>query len=216
MPMMPVTPAMPLPVGLLALQGDYEMHRRMLARLGRETVAVRRPDELAQAGALIIPGGESTTLSRLIDRNGLREPLLAFAAAGKPILGTCAGLIMLSSGLVDEAQADWHGVRPLGLLDVTVRRNGYGRQIDSFTEPVRLEGALAADATAAGSPGGDGTLSAVYIRAPRIAAVGQAAEVIARRPGGEVVGVRQGRVVGLTFHPELGEDGRFHRLLAIA
>ncbi|MDY0110684.1 MAG: pyridoxal 5'-phosphate synthase glutaminase subunit PdxT [Candidatus Krumholzibacteria bacterium] len=217
--MMPATPALPLPVGLLALQGDYEMHRRMLARLGRETVAVRRPDELAQAGALIVPGGESTTLSRLIDRNGLREPLLAFAAAGKPILGTCAGLIMLSRGLVDEAQADWHGVRPLGLLDVTVRRNGYGRQVDSFTEPVRLEGSLAvvaAEAAAGGAPAVDGTLPVVYIRAPRIDAVGPAAEVIARRPGGEIVGVRQGRVVGLTFHPELGEDGRFHRLLAVA
>ncbi|MDD5720379.1 MAG: pyridoxal 5'-phosphate synthase glutaminase subunit PdxT [Candidatus Krumholzibacteria bacterium] len=209
---------MPLPVGLLALQGDYEMHRRMLAQLGRETIQVRRPAELAQAGALVIPGGESTTLSRLIDRNGLREPLLAFAAAGKPILGTCAGLIMLSRGLVDEAQADWHGVRPLGLLDVTVRRNGYGRQIDSFTEPVRLEGGLAsgAAAAAAGSPAVDGTLSVVFIRAPRIAGVGPGAEVIARRLGGEVVGVRQGRIVGLTFHPELGGDARFHRLLAIA
>lgn len=205
-----------LPVGLLALQGDYEQHRRMLARLGRESAAVRRPGELAQVGALIIPGGESTTLSRLIDRGGLREALLEFAASGKPVLGTCAGLIMLSSGLQGEARSDWHGVRPLGLLDVTVRRNGFGRQIDSFTEPLRLEGPLADTAEEAAAetdrpaaaPG-----PAVYIRAPRIASVGPGAEVIARRPSGEVVGVRQGRIVGLTFHPELGRDGRFHRLL---
>ena len=193
----------PRPVGLLTLQGDFGQHARMLAALGRETVAVRRPAELALVSALVIPGGESTTLSRLIDRNGLREPLCAFAAAGNPILGTCAGVIMLSSGLVNEATDDWHGVQPLGLLDVTVERNGFGRQIDSFTEPVTVTGGIS----------GNGDCRAVYIRAPRIVAVGPAAEVIARRPDGEVVGVRQGAIVGLTFHPELGNDGRFHELL---
>ncbi len=194
---------MTLPVGLLALQGDYDRHRQALARIGREGLPVRRPDELARVGALVIPGGESTTLSRLIDRGGLREPLRQFAAAGRPILGTCAGLIMLSSGLVDERDDHWHGVRPLGLLDVTVRRNGFGRQVDSFTEELVLSDDLA-DA---------GPARAVYIRAPRIAVVGPLAEVVAARPDGEVVGVRQGNVVGLTFHPELGDDGRFHRML---
>ena len=194
---------MPLPVGLLALQGDFEKHRQALARVGRETLPVRRPDELARVGALVIPGGESTTLSRLIDRGGLRSPLLQFAASGLPILGTCAGLIMLSRGLVDERQDDWHGVQPLGLLDVTVRRNGYGRQVDSFTEEVVPAAELA----------GPPAPHAVYIRAPRVADVGPDARVIARRPDGEPVGVRQGNVIGLTFHPELGDDDRFHALL---
>jgi 5'-phosphate synthase pdxT subunit len=164
---------------------------------------VRRPAELARVGALVIPGGESTTLSRLIDTAGLRQPLLAFAASGKPILGTCAGVIMLSRTLVGETHPEWHGVKPLGLLDVAVERNGFGRQIDSFTEPVEVAAELARDRSC----------HAVYIRAPRIAEVGPAAEIIARRPDGEVVGVRQGAIVGLTFHPELGDDGRFHELL---
>jgi 5'-phosphate synthase pdxT subunit len=195
---------MPLPVGLLTLQGDFEKHERALAALGRRTSTVRRPAELAQVGSLVIPGGESTTLSRLIDRAGLRQPLLDFAAAGKPILGTCAGIIMLSRALVGETRDDWHGVRPLGLLDVMVERNGFGRQIDSFSEPVTIT---------VGDIVGNGDCRAVYIRAPRIVEVGPAAEVIARRPDGEVVGVRQGNLIGLTFHPELGDDGRFHRLL---
>lgn len=196
---------MPLPVGLLALQGDFDRHRQALAGAGRESLPVRRPDELARVGALVIPGGESTTLSRLIDRGGLREPLRQFAAAGRPILGTCAGLIMLSRGLVDEQDDDWHGVQPLGLLDVTVRRNGFGRQVDSFSEVLQLHGELA---TASAAPS-----RAVYIRAPRIVDVGPTAEVVATRPDGEVVGVRQGNVLGLTFHPELGDDPRFHAML---
>jgi pyridoxal 5'-phosphate synthase pdxT subunit len=194
---------LPLPVGLLALQGDFAKHRQALADLGRASAPVRRPAELAAVGALVIPGGESTALSRLIDRAGLREPLLDFAAAGRPILGTCAGLILLARELVDERHPDWHGVRPLGLLDVAVRRNGYGRQVDSFTETLLLEGEL----------GGGGPSEAVYIRAPRIEAVGAGVEVIGRRPGGEVVGVRQGKIIGLAFHPELGGDRRFHGLL---
>ncbi len=194
---------MPLPVGLLTLQGDYEKHQQTLAALGRETLAVRRPAELARVASLVIPGGESTTLSRLIDRIGLRQPLLDFAAADKPILGTCAGVIMLSRGLVGERRDDWHGVKPLGLLDITVQRNGFGRQVDSFTETLALENGFA----------GQAPCEAVYIRAPRIVDVGPSTEVIARRPDGEVVGVRQGNLIGLTFHPELGTDGRFHQLL---
>ena len=199
---------MPLPVGLLALQGDYDRHRQALDRLGLASLQVRYPADLQQVGGLVLPGGESTTLSRLLDSSGLRGPLLEFAAAGKPILGTCAGLIMLASRLTGEKRADGHGVRPLGLLDVAVQRNGYGRQIDSFTEAVSLAGDLAGDAAC------DAACDAVYIRAPRIVDLGPAVEVIARRPDGEVVGVRQGSIVGLTFHPELGEDTRFHRLLA--
>jgi pyridoxal 5'-phosphate synthase pdxT subunit len=195
---------MPLPVGLLALQGDYDRHRLVLDRLGLPSLQVRYPADLQQVGGLVLPGGESTTLSRLLDSSGLRGPLLEFAAAGKPILGTCAGLIMLANRLTGEKRADGHGVRPLGLLDVAVQRNGYGRQIDSFTEPLSLAGDLA----------GDLACDAVYIRAPRIVDVGPTVEVIARRPDGEIVGVRQGSIVGLSFHPELGSDTRFHQLLA--
>jgi 5'-phosphate synthase pdxT subunit len=187
-------------VGLLALQGDFDMHRQAFAALGAATRPVRRPAELAEVAGLVIPGGESTALSRLIDLAGLRQPLCDFAA-DKPILGTCAGLILLSRGLVGEERADWHGVRPLGLLDVEVQRNGYGRQVDSFTERLDI-----------GPLDGDGEpFAAVYIRAPRIASVGPQAEVVVRRPDGEVAGARQGHVIGLAFHPELTGDGRIHR-----
>ena len=127
-----------LPVGLLTLQGDYGKHRQVLHRLGRATRDVRRASELEEVSCLIIPGGESTTLTRLVDRLGLRDPLQVFAA-NRPVMGTCAGLIMLASGLDDEVRSDY-GVEPLGLLDCRVRRNGYGRQIDSFTAPIDLDG----------------------------------------------------------------------------
>jgi 5'-phosphate synthase pdxT subunit len=188
------------PIGVLALQGDFEKHRQAFAAAGRETVPVRRPAELDPVAGLVIPGGESTTLSRLIDRIGLRQPLLDFAAT-RPVMGTCAGLILLGRELAGEAREDWHGVRPLGLLDVAVVRNAYGRQIDSFTEPlslVELDGA-------------QDPFSAVYIRAPRIAEVGPGARPVARRRDGEVVGVRQGSALGLAFHPELTADSRIHR-----
>lgn len=192
------------PVGLLTLQGDYEMHRRAFAALGRETFGVRRPAELERVSCLVIPGGESTTLTRLMDRVGLREPLRRFAAE-RAVLGTCAGLIMLAGALDGERRSDF-GVEPLGLLDCTVRRNGYGRQIDSFTDGVDL---AALDGEAAPFP-------AVFIRAPRIVAVGPGAEVVARH-GAEPVAVRQGRLLGLTFHPELTSDLRVHRaFLAMA
>ncbi len=186
------------PVGLLTLQGDYEKHRCAFAALGVETRGVRRPAELEGVSCLVIPGGESTTLTRLIDRVGLRGPLCAFAAE-RPIMGTCAGLILLARRLEDEVRGDF-GVEPLGLLDCTVRRNAYGRQIDSFTAPVAID---ALDGSAE-------PYAAVFIRAPRIAAVGPDAEVVARR-GDEAVAVRQGRLLGLTFHPELTDDLRIHR-----
>jgi len=189
---------MTTPVGLLALQGDYEKHRQAFAALGRPTVGVRRPEELDEICGLVIPGGESTTLSRLIDRIGLREPLREFAAT-RPVLGTCAGLIMLASALDGEEPGDF-GVRPLGLLDCTVRRNGYGRQIDSFTAPVKT----------AGLPGAAGEFSAVFIRAPLIVSTGPQVEVVASLDGAPV-GVRSGGLLGLTFHPELTDDLRIHR-----
>jgi 5'-phosphate synthase pdxT subunit len=187
-----------LPIGLLTLQGDYEKHRQAFAALGRETLGVRRPAELAAVSGLVIPGGESTTLTRLLDRMGLREPLRVFAA-DRPVMGTCAGLIMMASGMVDEERDDF-GVEPLGLLDCSVRRNGYGRQIDSFTAPVGIDVL----------DGSTGTFPAVFIRAPRIAAVGPSVDVVARHDG-EPVAVRQGHLLGLTFHPELTGDLRIHR-----
>jgi len=186
------------PIGLLTLQGDYEKHREAFAALGRATFGVRRAAELAQVGCLVIPGGESTTLTRLVDRAGLREPLIVFAA-DHPVMGTCAGLIMMASG-TDGEEANDFGVAPLGLLDCTVRRNGYGRQIDSFTAPVSLD--MLDDDPAA--------FPAVFIRAPRIVAMGDDVEVVARH-GEEPVAVRQGHLLGLAFHPELTGDLRVHQ-----
>lgn len=187
-----------LPVGLLALQGDFARHEAAFAALGVPTRQVRRPEELAGLRALVIPGGESTTLSRLIDIVGLRAPLRDFAGE-HPVLGTCAGLIMLCTELVDEATGD-HGVRTLGLLDCSVRRNAYGRQVDSFTAPVTLAGA---DPAAAPFP-------AVFIRAPRLVRVGSRVEVLATHDG-HPVAVRQDRLLGLAFHPELTGDRRLHQ-----
>jgi len=185
------------PVGLLTLQGDYEKHDQAFRALGRRTLGVRRPAELAQVSSLVIPGGESTTLTRLVDRNGLREPLMAFAA-GHPVMGTCAGLIMLSRALADERRGDY-GVEPFGLLDCTVRRNAYGSQIDSFTAPVGIDCL----------DGSREPFAAVFIRAPRIVEVGPKAEVVINH-GDEPVAIRQGHLFGLTFHPELTNDLRIH------
>ncbi len=186
------------PVGLLTLQGDYDKHRQAFRSLGRETFDVRRPAELAEVSCLVIPGGESTTLTRLMDRAGLREPLLDFAA-GSPVMGTCAGLIMLASRLSGEKRSDY-GVEPLGLLDCTVIRNGYGRQIDSFTASLPLDRL----------DGSSDPFPAVFIRAPRITAVGPDTEVVVGYNDEPVV-IRQGRLLGIAFHPELTNDLRVHR-----
>jgi len=186
------------PVGLLTLQGDYDKHRQAFASLGQETFDVRRPGELDRVSCLVIPGGESTTLTRLVDRVGLRNPILEFAAH-KPVMGTCAGLIMLARRLTGEKHSDY-GVEPFGLLDCTVIRNGYGRQIDSFTAPLVIRGL---DRSTDPFP-------AVFIRAPRITAVGPEVEVVASFRDEPVV-IRQGRLLGVAFHPELTDDLRIHR-----
>ena len=186
------------PVGLLTLQGDYEKHRQIFTSLGVETMGVRRPAELDQVSGLVIPGGESTTLTRLMDRVQLRQPLLDFAV-DHPVMGTCAGLIMMSHTLADENFKDY-GVAPLGMLDCTVLRNGYGRQIDSFTAPVGIDVL----------DGSSEEFAAVFIRAPRIVDVGAKADVVAAYRG-EPVAVRQGHLLGMTFHPELTDDSRIHR-----
>jgi len=185
------------PVGLLALQGDFAAHQRALTALGAETRLVRRPGELSGCGALVVPGGESTTLARLLDRAELRSPLVDFAAS-HPVLGTCAGLILLARELAPEVRGD-HGGVPLGLLDCLVQRNGYGRQVDSFLAHLPLQNL------------GDGqdSFPGVFIRAPRILSVGPRVQILAIHRQ-EPVAVRQGTVMGLTFHPELTEDTRFH------
>lgn len=185
------------PVGVLALQGDYELHEQALDRLGTPHVRVRRPDELSDVRALIIPGGESTTMTRLIDKLDLRQPILDFAASGRMILGTCAGLIMLAKRI--EEDEGRHGVEPLGLLDVLVRRNGFGRQTESFIDDVEMiEGGVA---------------SGVFIRAPRILETGEEVVTIATWRQ-EPVGVRQGNVIGLTYHPEAAGSVAVCRILS--
>jgi 5'-phosphate synthase pdxT subunit len=177
-------------VGVLSLQGDFACHRASLEALGVEVVRVVLPEELALCDALVMPGGESTTMTRLMERNGLRPSLERFVRE-KPVLGTCAGVILLGRG------ADHLPAPPLGVLDVVTDRNAYGRQIDSFSAEIM-------------APPLDGAFHGVFIRAPRIREVGAGVEVVAWR-GEEPVGVRQGKVVGLCFHPELTSDLRFHR-----
>jgi 5'-phosphate synthase pdxT subunit len=183
-------------IGVLAVQGAVREHVRAIRDVGAEPVEVRLPKDLVDVDALILPGGESTAMRRLIDAYGLREPIAALARRGAPMLGTCAGMILLSQRL-DGGEAPY-----FDLLDVGVRRNGYGRQLDSFEADL--------DVPALGEP----PLHGVFIRAPLVTDVGPDAEVLARDPDGNPVAVRQGRVLATAFHPELTGDRRLHRLLA--
>ena len=190
------TAARPARIGVLAVQGAVREHVAAIREVGAEPVEVRLPRDLVDLDALILPGGESTTMRRLIDAYGLREPIASLARAGAPMLGTCAGMILLA-GRIDD------GDDPLfGLLDIAVRRNGYGRQLDSFEADL--------DAPSLG----DEPLHGVFIRAPMVTDVGPRTEVLARDPDGTPVAVRQGRVLATAFHPELTGDRRIHRLLA--
>lgn len=180
-------------VGVLALQGDVHEHLRVLDRVGAATTRVRSPEDLAGLDALVVPGGESTTIGRLLEVTGLLEPTRAAIRAGLPVLGTCAGLILCSAELVD------HPHQPLlGGLDVRTRRNAFGRQVDSFDATVDV----------AGIEGGPIDVS--FIRAPWVEEVlGDAVEVLAEVAGHPVV-VRQGPVTGVAFHPEVTGDDRLH------
>jgi 5'-phosphate synthase pdxT subunit len=186
-------------IGVLALQGDVREHLTALDRLGFPQHAVRRPAELEACDGLVIPGGESTTMAKLARIFDLLEPLRKRVASGMPVLGTCAGMILLADRMVDGAV----GQETIGGLDITVRRNAFGRQVDSF------EGDLDFDGLA-------DPVHAVFIRAPWVEAVGPDVEVLARVGGGEAVGrivaVRQGPLMATSFHPEVGEDLRIHRL----
>jgi len=178
-------------VGVLALQGDFEAHARALARAGADAVEVRSASQLQDIDALIIPGGESSTMLKLIEIEGLFEPLRQFGVS-KPIFGTCAGAILLASEVTNPAQAS------LGLMDIGVERNAYGRQLDSRIAHLAPEGL-------------DGDLEAVFIRAPIIRRVGENARVLARYDGDPVL-VEQGKHLVATFHPELTGDARIHKM----
>ena len=182
-------------IGVLALQGAVREHLAAIREVGAEPVAVRLPRDLVDLDALILPGGESTAMRRLIDAYGLREPIAAMARAGRPMLGTCAGMILLSQRISDGDEPVFR------LLDLEVRRNGYGRQLDSFEADLDVP-------VLGGEP-----LHGVFIRAPMVVDVGPDAEVLARDPDGNPVAVRQGRVLATAFHPELTGDRRLHRLL---
>jgi len=179
------------PVGILALQGDFSKHLEAVRRVGRTPLLVRKASELEQCERLIIPGGESTTFLKLIERLELREPLYKYCSS-RPAFGTCAGLIILAKNVVNLNQ------NPLGLIDITVQRNAYGRQIDSFVDKIVFTENHISD-----------PFEAVFIRAPKILKVGEDSRVIARHVEEPVMAANKNILVA-TFHPELTEDNRIH------
>ena len=181
--------------GVLALQGAFREHREVLDALGVEAVEVRVPEHLGGIDALLIPGGESTTIAKLLDTSGLREPLHAALTDGLPVFGTCAGLILLAADVRDRDDA--RATTAPGVLDCTVVRNAYGRQRESFEARLEVDGL-------------DSEFPGVFIRAPVIERVGGAVEVLAVHDGHPVL-VRQGALWGATFHPELSGDLRVHQ-----
>ncbi|HEY3714089.1 MAG TPA: pyridoxal 5'-phosphate synthase glutaminase subunit PdxT [Jatrophihabitantaceae bacterium] len=189
---------MPVKIGVLALQGDVREHLAALAAAGAEAMPVRRPDELAAIDGLVLPGGESTTIAKLARAFDLIEPLRKVIAGGLPVYGSCAGMILLADRIVDGTSDQ----ETFGGLDVTVRRNAFGRQVDSFEEDVTIEGLSG------------GPVHAVFIRAPWVESVGPAATALAAvttgPAAGKVVAVRQRQLLATSFHPELMGDGRVH------
>jgi len=182
------------PVGVLALQGDFREHIAVLRGLGADAVPVRRPSELAEVGGLVIPGGESSVMDKLSRTFGLAEPLKQAIADGLPVYGTCAGLIMLADRVLDGIR----GQQSLGGLDVSVRRNAFGSQLDSFETDLDVP-------AVGGEP-----MHAVFIRAPIVESVGERAAPLAQLADGRVVAVEQGNLIGTSFHPEITGDTRFH------
>ncbi len=182
-------------IGVLALQGAFIEHEKILARIGVGTVKVRLPEHLERLDGLIIPGGESTTIGKVAKRWGLLDPLHAFAQSGRPVWGTCAGMILMAKEVVD-GKPD----QPLlGLMDVTVHRNAFGRQVDSFEADLEIP-AL-----------GEKPFHAIFIRAPFVERVGKEVEVLAQLEDGTAVAAQQGNLLVTAFHPELTDDDRFHR-----
>ena len=184
-------------IGVLALQGAFAEHVAVLRAIGVEAVEVRLPEHLGDIAGLILPGGESTAMRRLIDRWGMRQPILGLAASGAPVFGTCAGMIVLAREIAGEEEPI------LPLLDVTVERNAFGRQLDSFETELSVPLL------------GDQPVHAVFIRAPVIERVGPDVDVLARLPDGRIVAVRERNLIATSFHPELAGETRFHRLVAM-
>ena len=179
-------------VGVLAIQGDFAEHIAVLGRLGVTAREIRLPGQLDSLNGLIIPGGESTTLSRLMTTYNLREPIARMAAQGKAIWGTCAGMIMLSHEITEQDPV------PLGIMDIGVQRNAFGRQVDSFEQSLFINGL------------GEEPFHAIFIRAPVIIRVGREVEVLSALEDERPVAVQQGNLMATSFHPELTNDHRFH------
>ncbi|WP_071396519.1 pyridoxal 5'-phosphate synthase glutaminase subunit PdxT [Bacillus tuaregi] len=179
-------------IGILGLQGAVREHVRSVQACGAEAVVVKRVEELEGIDGLIIPGGESTTMRKLIDQYGFMEPLKVFAAKGKPMFGTCAGLILLAKELVGNTESH------LGIFDVAVERNSFGRQKDSFEAELHIRGL-------------DEPFVGVFIRAPHIVMAGENVEILAKHEG-RIVAAREGQILGCSFHPELTEDHRMTEL----
>lgn len=183
-------------IGVLALQGDVREHVAMLREVGADVIEVRKPEHLAHIDGLVIPGGESSVMDKLTRLFGVREPLVEAISQGLPVLGTCAGLILLADDIEDGST----GQETLGGLDVTVRRNAFGSQVDSFETTVLVEGIS-----------GEG-IPVAFIRAPTVTRVGPGVTAIATLADGTVVGVASRNLVGVSFHPEITGDDRLHRL----
>jgi 5'-phosphate synthase pdxT subunit len=179
-------------IGVLALQGAFAAHQRVLAELGAETRQVRNANDLAAVDALVMPGGESTTMSMLLESTGLFDPIARRIADQMPVFGTCAGMILLATDVLDGRPDQ----RRFGAIHLSVRRNGYGRQVDSFESDIEVEGL-------------DGPLHAVFIRAPKVESVEPGVHVLARHEGVPVL-AREGAVLVASFHPELTDDHRLH------
>ncbi len=180
-------------IGVLAIQGDFAEHIDMLAELGVEAREIRLPEQLVSLDGLIIPGGESTTLSRLMSIYGLREPIKQMADEGRAVWGTCAGMIMLAKEITEQDPI------PLSIMDIGVQRNAFGRQVDSFEQTLKVRSLDC------------GFFHGIFIRAPGIIRVGDGVTVLASLEDGRPVAVRQGNLLATAFHPELAKDTRFHR-----
>ena len=181
-----------LEVGVLAIQGDFAEHIAVLGELGVTAREIRLPEQLHSLDGLIIPGGESTTLSRLMTIYNLRDPIAEMAAQGHAIWGTCAGMIMLSQEITEQDPV------PLGIMDIGVQRNAFGRQVDSFEQALNVDGI------------GEDPYHAIFIRAPVIIRVGPAVRVLSKLEDQRPVAVQQGNLIATSFHPELTRDYRFH------
>ncbi|GAA1467746.1 pyridoxal 5'-phosphate synthase glutaminase subunit PdxT [Microbacterium thalassium] len=183
-------------VGVLALQGDVREHARVLTDLGADVTPVRRPAELSDVDGLVLPGGESSVIDKLSRSFGMQQPIRDAIAAGLPVYGTCAGLILLADRIVDGIA----GQQTFGGIDATVRRNAFGSQVDSFETDL--------DVPVLGEP----PVHAVFIRAPLVESAGERAEILAALDDGRIVAVRQGNLIGTSFHPEVTGEHRFHAL----